>query len=416
MNNTPRAVAIEVLCAVLVEHRHADDALATAMARLHADADRRFVHVLVYGVLRHYFSLEADVCRFVKRKPEDAVRMALLLGAFQWRHLQTPAHATVGETVEAVRCFQPKACGMVNAVLRRLIAQSPPARLKPHQRLELPQWLYRCWRDEWGADTLQQWFHDVDSIPPLTIAVRAARESWLQGAASMGLLAQPASHVATGVLLPGGTDVRALPGFAEGECWVMDQSAQASVHLLVDGLSASPAQVVDVCAAPGGKTAMLSALLPQTTVIAVEVHARRMARLRENQQRLRWMRAQPVRADARLLPFADASIEALFLDAPCTASGLLRKHPDVRFLHDEAQLQALVAQQQQLLAEAARVLRPGACMVYAVCAVHRQEQAPVLPAGLAKEAVLRIFPDTERDGFYAVRLRKQQQATGSNHV
>ncbi len=405
-HQSARYYAICALSNIIYRGKQTDEVMPALLAALANDADKRFLHTLVYGVLRHYFSLEADVSRFTREKPEPTVAMALMLGAYQLRHLGTPAHAAVAETVSAIRPLQARAVPLVNAILRQLTRKNPPEKLKPHQRLELPRWMYCQWRDHWGATTLSDFATVLQSPPPLTIAVLGDREAWLSLAYDAGFDAVAGELSTTAVLLPTGTPVTRLPWYEEGHILVMDQAAQASVHLLCDGLQQSPNLVVDLCAAPGGKTALLAYLLPTSTIIAVEYHARRLPTLQQNLHRLQLANIHVIQGDARQLPWQDQSADAVFLDAPCTASGLLRKQPDVRFHHDEKQLQTLVAQQTTMLQEAFRLLKPNGCMVYAVCSIHHQEQAVVhaCPATLEKE--MRLFPAEDHDGFYAARMRR----------
>ena len=149
-----RKSAIETLNRVLHASMKADTAIALFDQYLDA-RDRRLLHEIVFGVLRRYFSLEADMSRYCNSKPDEVAHAALLVGAYQLRHMRVPAHAAVSETVAAVKALQPKALGFVNAVLRRVAASEPPARLKSQQQAELPKWLYAAWRDAFGADQLQ---------------------------------------------------------------------------------------------------------------------------------------------------------------------------------------------------------------------------------------------------------------------
>ena len=150
-----RRQAIDILVAVLADRAKADGMLERAAADLGDARDRALLRELVYGVLRRYFSLEADASRYIQARPDEDVRLALLVGSYQIRHMRVPVRAAVHATVEAVkRSKHAKAAGFVNAVLRRVAASEPPARLKPNQRAELPQWLYPAWRDAFGAGTV----------------------------------------------------------------------------------------------------------------------------------------------------------------------------------------------------------------------------------------------------------------------
>lgn len=400
-----RRYAIQALCAVIHHGTRADDAITVSLPDIEKDADKRFLHHLVYGVLRHYFSLEADVSRFIRDKPEPVVVMALILGAYQLRHLDTPPHAAVSETVEAIRPLQPRAVPLVNAILRQLTRHAAPKKLKPHQRHELPRWVYCQWRDHWGMETLNDFSKLLQSPAPLTIAVLGDRAEWLCLAHAVGLDAVAGELCPQAVLLPTSTPVTGLPWYESGKIIVMDQAAQASVHLLCEAVENKTGYILDLCAAPGGKTALLAYLLPQATIIAVEYYARRLPLLLENLQRLLLSNIHVIQSDAQKLPFSDQSMDGVFLDAPCSASGLLRKHPDVRFLHDLPQVERLVLQQSNMLHESLRLLKTNAPVVYAVCSIHHQEHAAIKQHALNPEKELHLLPAEHHDGFYAARLR-----------
>jgi len=400
-----RQQAIGILDAVLNRRRKADQQLDTVLST-HAlvARDRRFLHELVYGVLRRYFSLEADLSRYLKQKPDEFARLALFVGAYQLRHMRVPAHAAVGETVAAVKPRDGKASGMVNAVLRRLSIDGPPARLRPHQRAELPKWLYAAWRDAFGADVVQRFCEAFKTPPPLSVAVFVDREAWMDEALKAGIEAEAGGVSPHAVLLPAGVDVTALPGFGEGAFVVMDQAAQAAVTALE--MSKQDGAILDMCAAPGGKTALLSHRFPRARIMAVELSARRMPRMKENLARLRCRNVCLLQADGLKLPVADASADGILLDAPCTASGVLRRHPDAKFLHDKADVARHATVQKQMLAEAWRVLRPGGRLVYAVCSIHPEENEQVVEGLAGVESMQRLYPDETHDGFFVAKLRK----------
>jgi 16S rRNA (cytosine967-C5)-methyltransferase len=392
-----RKAAIRILHQIIHASVKADVALD--MFRQSFDArDRSLLHELVYGVLRRFYSLEADMSRYCKSKPDDQVHLALLLGTYQLRHMRVSSHAAVSETVSAIKVLCPKAAGFVNAVLRHVAKNEPPTKLKPNQRNELPRWMYARWRDAFGPDQVQQFCAALKLPPSLCVAVFEDRDGWIEQVREMGITAVAGELSPYAVLLPKGTHVTSLPGFEEGDFTVMDQAAQAAVMALDINQTRI---ILDLCAAPGGKTAMLSHRFPDAQIIAVELNARRMPRLQENMNRLVCANVQVLQADALHLPIPDTSVDAILLDAPCSASGVLRRHPDAKFLHDELAVQALSKVQAAMIQESLRVLKADGQLVYAVCSIHPEENEQAA-ASLSGEK-RRLFPSETHDGFYIAK-------------
>jgi 16S rRNA (cytosine967-C5)-methyltransferase len=392
-----RKAAIRILHQIIHASVKADVALD--MFRQSFDArDRSLLHELVYGVLRRFYSLEADMSRYCKSKPDELAQMALLLGTYQLRHMRVARHAAVSETVSAIKLLQPKAAGFVNAVLRRVAENEPPTKLKPNQRDELPRWMYARWRDAFGPDQVQHFCAVLKHSPSLCLAVFGDRDGWIEQARETGITAVAGELSPYAVLLPTGTHVTSLPGFETGAFTVMDQAAQAAVMALdIDQTGI----ILDLCAAPGGKTAMLSHRFPDAQIIAVELNARRMPRLQENMSRLACRNVSVVQADALHLPMPDASVDAILLDAPCSASGVLRRHPDAKFLHDEMSTQALSQMQEAMIEQSLRVLKVDGQLVYAVCSIHPEENEQAA-ASLSGEK-RRLFPSETHDGFFIAK-------------
>ena len=396
-----RQAAIEILNKVFTNKVKAGEALES-LGSSFTDRDRRLLHEMVYGVLRRFYSLEADFSRFCKIKPDPVAHTALLIATYQIRHMRVPSHAAVSETVTAVYKMSPKAVGFVNAVLRKVAERAPPKKLRPHQRDELPKWVYAAWRDAFGADVVHQFSQTLKSPPKLALALFIDRDSWIEQARAMGFEATAGELSPCAVLLDSGTDVTSLPGYEEGHFTVMDQAAQAAVMALEpskgDGL------ILDICAAPGGKTALLSHRFPDATILAVELNARRIPRLAENLNRLQCENVTIVQSDGLNLPLPDGSVDAIVLDAPCSASGILRRHPDAKFLHDDQEVTKLAALQKTLLSESLRVLRADGAMVYAVCSIHPQENEQVIESVVGVKDQRRLFPSEEHDGFFFARI------------
>ena len=359
MPDPTRLLAFDLLAAVLHRRRPLEDALDALPAA--EPRDRAAAHRIAAAVLRRTGTLDAALEPFLRRAPPEPVRDVLRIGAAGLLLLDTPAHAAVATAVELARAkgLAPFA-GLVNAVLRR-VAEAGPAALDALDppRLDTPPWLWASW----GGDAR---------------AIAVAH----QGEAAIDLTLRPGAAPPEGgevlpggsVRLPPGTRVADLPGFSDGAFWVQDAAAALPARLL----AVRPGErVADLCAAPGGKTAQLAAA--GASVTAVERDPARIGRLRENLVRLR-LAARLVEADATA--WRDGLFDAVLLDAPCSATGTIRRHPDVPHLKRAADLPALTAQQDRLLAAAAAMLKPGGRLVYAVCSLQPEEAAPRLEAAL----------------------------------
>jgi len=366
--------------------------------------DAALLRELVYGVLRHYYSLEADVSRFIKDKPDAHARLALLLGAYQLRHMRIPNHAAVGETVAAIKPYVPQASGFINAVLRKVSDQDPPLKLKPSQRAELPKWMYNQWRDAFGADEVSALADCCKKTPDLCLAVFQYRSAWIEKANAQGFEVREGELSPYAVLLSAKTDVSKLPDYAEGGFIVMDQAAQAATLCVT--LADETGHILDLCAAPGGKTALLAHRFPQASITAVELNSKRIPRLKENLNRLNLGQVDVLQADASKLPYADNSVDAIMLDAPCSASGTLRRHPDAKFLHSKDGMLKAAVLQKTLLQEAMRVLKLGGTLVYAVCSIHPQENEAVVDVFQGLQNSQRLLPSPTHDGFFFAQIIK----------
>jgi len=409
MSDPTRQATFDLLAAVLDRHRPLEEAL-DALAPMEP-RDRAAAHRIVASVLRRAGSLDAVLEPFLRRAPPDPVRHILRLGAAQLVLLDTPPHAAVATAVALARArgLAPFA-GLVNAVLRR-VAEAGPAALDhlDGPRLDTPPWLWASW----GADAR-------------AIAQAHGREAPLDLTLRPGASAPDGEMLPTGsVRMPAGTRLTELPGFTEGAFWVQDAAAALPAGLL----NVRPGELVaDLCAAPGGKAAQLA--MTGAAVAAIERDPVRLDRLADNFARLR-STATPILADA-LEWRPEAPLDAVLLDAPCSATGTIRRHPDVPFLKRSRDVETLVAQQAALIAAAAAMLRPGGRLVYAVCSLQPEEgrgqmeaaaraglrQDPLrpnelaaVPEALTPDGCLRTHPGLwpERggmDGFFAARFIK----------
>jgi len=402
-----RKAAIECLKLVLHNDVKADVAMQRSAAHFEP-RERKFLHECVYGVLRRGFSLEADFSRFIKNKPDDFAHAALAIGTYQLRHMRVPMHAAVSETVSAIKQLTPKAAPFVNAVLRRVSENEPPKKLKPNQRAELPKWIYAQWRDAFGAAEVQSFCEALKHPPKLSLALFTDRNAWISEVHASGIEAEAGQLSPFAVLLPSGTDVTALPGYDEGSFTVMDQAAQSAVMAL-DLPADTSGLILDICAAPGGKTALLAHRFPKARIVAIELNGKRIPRLQENLLRLNCANVEILQGDAMHLSFADNSVDAIFLDAACSASGILRRHPDAKYLQTIEAVNKLTLIQRTMLVESLRVLKTDCSLIYAVCSIHGQENEAVLEhveTDHQISGIQRLFPSMDHDGFFHASIKK----------
>jgi 16S rRNA (cytosine967-C5)-methyltransferase len=421
-----RAIALVLLQDVLRRGRPLDEALA-ANADLQAleARDRGFARLLTATVLRRLGQIDAAIDdRLDHPLPANrtAVRDILRLGVAQIGFLGLASHAAVHTSVELVGGGgQAGMKGLVNAVLRR-IAEAGALSPDDPGHLNVPDWLWRDWEETFGPETAAAIAGANLAEAPLDITLKSP------GDAELWAERLEAEILPTGSLRrAAGGDVTGLPGFDEGAWWIQDAAAALPVRLLGD---VAGLRVADLCAAPGGKTAQLAAA--GATVTAVDISKKRLRRLSENMARL-GLAAETVTADlTKWSP--DEPFDAVLLDAPCSATGTLRRHPDIAWNKTPDDVAKLVGVQDRLLAAALALVRPGGLLVYATCSLLPREGAariealqasggdvervPVTPDELPDlaEAVtpagdLRTLPchwpaRGGMDGFFATRLRR----------
>ncbi|MCR9221746.1 MAG: methyltransferase domain-containing protein [Alphaproteobacteria bacterium] len=393
-----RRAAFALLTAVLDRRQAFDEAAdrLDALARMPDVRDRGFARAMALTVLRRLGQLDHLIDRYLERAPKGrgkAVRHVLRLGAAQIVFLGAPPHAAVDTSValaeaEGLAPFK----GLVNAILRKIAREGGAVcRKQDAARLNTPAWLRESWVAAYGEAAARAIGEAHLAEPPLDLSVRNAAEA----AAWAERLGGAALEGATVRLAPPG-DVRRLPGFEEGAWWVQDAAAALPARLLIRALARASGgdagldgrRVIDLCAAPGGKTAQLAAAGARVT--AVDRSGPRLARLRENLGRLQ-LDAEVVEADAeRWRPAAPA--DAVLLDAPCTATGTLRRHPDIAHLKGPADVARLAALQRRLIAAAAAMLSPGGVMVYATCSLQPEEGEEAVEEALDADPGLAMLP------------------------
>ncbi len=375
-----RAVALEALSRVLRRRLSLDDALDPGGLD---ERDRAFARLLSATVLRRLGQIDSLIDGCLERPlPAKAAKVKdlLRLGVAQLVFLDTPPHAAVTTSVEMTKAAGlPAHVKLVNAVLRRLARDGKTlAAGQDAPRLDTPDWLWDAWTAAYGAETCRAIAQAHLAEAPLDFSVKADAPGWA------GRL--EAELLPTGSLRrPAGGLVSALPGYAEGAWWVQDAAAALPARLL--GPVAGQ-RVADLCAAPGGKTAQLAAAGAEVT--ALDRSPARLERLSANLTRLH-LNAHVQLADASAWEPA-VPFDAVLLDAPCSATGTLRRHPDAAWLKRPEDVARLAAAQDRLLAAASRMLRPGGMLVYCTCSLQAEEGAERIDALLAGGAPLRRVP------------------------
>lgn len=385
-----RRIAADILDGVLHKHRTLDDQLegATAHPGLKAlsDRDRALMRRLVATILRRLGTLGHVLSRLLDRGlPTDAPRAqsALLIGAAQILWMDVPDHAAVDLSVRLAQSDRraSKYAGLVNAVLRRCAREGQPLIDELQgQSLDVPPWLLARWSATYGADTARAIAKAIGEEPSLDLSVKSDAEAW---ATRLHGEILPTGTVRT--LLQG--SVKMLPGFDDGQWWVQDAAAALPARLFGDLTGKS---VVDLCAAPGGKTAQLCNA--GAWVTAIDRSQSRVARLRENLARLGLPAETAVADAAEWTGNGGDGFDAVLLDAPCSSTGTIRRHPDVAWLKQETDIAALATQQQRLLQKAVTLLKPGGTLVYCTCSLEPEEGEGAIAALLAGNSGMRRAP------------------------
>jgi 16S rRNA (cytosine967-C5)-methyltransferase len=382
-----RRIAADILDGVLRRRIALDEQLSGKGAHpglvALADRDRALMRRLTATVLRRLGTLRHLLGSFLdKGFPTDAPRTEtiLMIGAAQILWLDVPDHAAVDLSVRLAQADRRagRYAGLVNAVLRRVAQNRDTLSLDVNGR-DTPDWLMARWKRHYGEETAHEIARANGHEPALDLTVKGDAESWAERLRGRVLPTGTVRTQAQGA-------ITLLPGFAEGAWWVQDAAAAIPVRLFGD---LSTRRVADLCAAPGGKTAQLA--LAGARVTAVERSPARIARMTENFARLK-LEAETVAADA--LELQSGPYDAVLLDAPCSSTGTVRRHPDVPWLKSEADLAPLTTLQQRLLDRAVHLLKPGGRLVYCVCSLEPEEGLDQIKALLARDSRLVREPVT----------------------
>ncbi|GAB3346772.1 16S rRNA (cytosine(967)-C(5))-methyltransferase RsmB [Lysobacter tyrosinilyticus] len=423
----PRVTAARVLDAVLHRGRSLKAELAAQLPALADPRDRALVEAICFAVLRQPARFEMALKAWIPRplgKRDEELRALLYAGFAQLDPLGLPAHAALASTVDAARALgRAHQAGMVNALLRRAQREGLPA---ADPAAHWPQWLRRQLQQDWPQDHARI-LEASAQTPPLWLRVnrlRQSRDAYRVRLHEAGIETQVEASAVDGLRLDASIAVAQLPGFIEGDVSVQDLSAQR----VADALALpSGARVLDACAAPGGKSAHLLERDPALNLIALDVDAARLDRVRNTFARLQvGANAHLVAADAiQLQQWWDGTpLDAVLIDAPCSATGIVRRQPDVLLHRRESDLASLLATQAQLLDALWTTLAPGGVLLYATCSVLKTENEAQVDAFLTRRPDARAEPlddsfghvsgagrqrlpgEQGGDGFFYALLRK----------
>lgn len=388
-----RARAASIVAQVAMQGRSLDAALLDNVSA--SAQERGLLRTLCYDSIRWWIRLDALLARLLSRPDQKLapdVRALAVVGLCQLLHTDIPAHAAVDETVNAARLLgHPRAAAMINAILRR--AQREHAALLAQidrdaaLRTAHPRWLVERIASQWGEQT-DALLTANNARPPFWIRVnrsRGAGADYRKRLESEGIAVRASLFNDEGLLLERALDVHELPGFSAGEVSVQDAAAQLAAHLLA---ACDGERVLDACAAPGGKTGhILERTQRLEELVALDIAAERMKRVADNLERLN-LKATLRIADANepRAWFDGRSFDRILLDAPCSGTGVIRRHPDIKLLRQPSDVPAMAQRQAQLLAALWPTLKPGGRLLYAVCSVLREETTTVVERFLAARA------------------------------
>lgn len=429
----PRAVAAQVIEQVLAKSRYLDTALTEAQARLPRGQahEAALIQEMAYGTLRWFHQLDATARQFLARplKPKDQdIHALLLLGLYQLRHMRTAMHAAVTETVEAAEALKkPWAKNLLNACLRAYLREPERADAAgdASAKYSHPVWLIQEIRQHYP----ENWEAILDANnerPPMALRVnlqKNSRAQYLARLSAAGLTAYPAEIADSAIVLATPVAVTDLPGFAQGEASVQDVAAQLAAILLE---AQAGERVLDACAAPGGKTGHILERTPGLAeLVALDQDPERVALIAQNLARL-GLTAHTVTADAGAPKdwWDDRTFDRILLDAPCSATGVIRRHPDIKVRRKPDDLNKLIETQARLLDRLWPLLKPGGKLLYVTCSIlpaenENQMQAFVarhpdttvaalpLTAGIPRIIGRQILPGEQgMDGFYYACIHK----------
>lgn len=403
MGVTSRSCALAILQKVLYQKQNFEDVFALETPALDA-RDRALVYMMAETTFKRLGQINDLLSHYLKKPLPVRGRTAmsiLQLGVTQLLFMNIPSHAAVSTSVDLAKQTDASFyASLINAILRQ-IDRDGDKNLSTDVRLNIPDWIYKSWEKSYGDDVAVRLATSFLTTPSVDVTVKNDAAGWAQKLNGTKLNE-------TSVRLPSGAYIPDLPGFLDGQWWVQDAAA-AIPATLFNNINGK--KVADLCAAPGGKTAQLANAA--AIVDAVDVSDKRIKRLKENLDRLH-LNANLIVSDARKIEGHEV-YDAILLDAPCSATGTLYRHPDVLIHRTPKDLEKLTAVQSELLTAAHRMLKKGGELVYCTCSLQTAEGEDVINNALSLFDILpidgnkflRTFPFDGTDGFFIAHLRKK---------
>ena len=384
-NTDSRSLAVRALGRILSDEEQLEVSLSSdsVFNRLEP-RDRAFARLLVATTLRRLGQIDSVLNKYVKQTPPSYVQNALRIGAAQLLFIGTASHAAVGETVALVKSHKSyvKFSGLANAVLRKISREGKAKLAQTAPRDNIPVWIYRSWENNFDRSAARQMALEYVKIPPLDISVRSDPQKWAETLGGEVIFGNTVRLTKAG-------QITELPGYKSGDWWVQDVSATLPVIAIADNLDDLDGKtVLDMCAAPGGKTLQLAS--KGAVVTALDKSAKRLDILRSNLERTN-LSAQVVQGDALTWDEDGENFDIVLLDAPCSATGTFRRHPDVLHNKSQKQMGQLIKLQRELLLSAVKKLRPGGLLMYCTCSLQVEEGEEQIDWFLQKQSDFEVI-------------------------
>jgi len=413
-----RVIAHQAICSIVLKKQSLSDDIFSVESN-----DLSYAKSLTFGSIRFYHHLNDVITPRLKRPLEKKnldIHCLLILGAYQLIHSDTPIHAAVNETVGVAEVIgKPWAKGLINAILRDIDRDREIIENTKHD--SHPNWLIKKLKEDYSKN-FQEILNENNKKAPMTIRVHPSikRDDYQQQLQEINIFSHPSIIAPQALILNDAVSVNRLPGFESGSCYVQDTSAQLAAQLI------SPKKdelILDACSAPGGKATHLAELCPNANIIALDNDKQRLLKVKENLERFKHRNITIQQGDARDHEWWNGKLfDKILLDAPCSSTGVIRRHPDIKLLKKPRDISQITKTQSLILENLWELLKPGGQLLYATCSVLKDENFQQISQFLdrfkdAKNEKITLpwgdgdigkqqLPHNEYDGFYYAKLIK----------